>query len=701
LVQAEIMMRLKGAGSIAGALMLLPSTAAWADDAPPSANEVIVTAPLARTREDVIAGVSVIAGTDLARNLKPTIADTLAHLPGVTSTSFGPSASRPILRGFQGARIRVLSDGVGSFDASSASVDHAVIINPLLAERIEVVRGPSALSYGSEAIGGVVNVIDTRIPRSIPENGFRLQGQGTYATAANERSGGIAADVKASDTIVLHADGSYSKTGNLRIGGYALTPDLRAQALASAASVAEPGEDIDFAANAAVKGKLPNTQSRTWDAALGGAVITSTGSYGIAVSHYDSLYGVPIRFATQDGEGQEGPRIAVKQTRIDARAAIDTGGDVLKEVRFRLGAARYRHFELEEDNSVGTAFYSQGMEGRIELAQADHGVWRGMTGGQFVYRDFNVIGEEAFLPRNSTDTVGIFTLQQLDYGTFKIEGGLRYEHAMLKAMPEADQPQFANAGRNFGAISGSLGGSVKLTDGWKVGLNLSHSERAPSAEELFANGPHAGTESFEVGLPTLAKERANGIEAVLHGHGRRYDIEASVYYNRFSNYVDQLATGEIEDGLPVYQVAQGKARYYGFEVQGSYTLAEFGETAIVADALADYVHAQIVDVGPAPRIPPLRVLGGLEARGGRVFGRAEVEWADKQKRITDFETATKGYTLVNASIGFHPIAGNKNVSLIVSGNNLLDVTARRHSSFLKDYAPLAGRDIRISAHFAI
>jgi iron complex outermembrane receptor protein len=693
------MMKFVVAGTMMGA-MLLPMAAARADDAPPNPNEVVVTAPLARTREDVIAGVSVISGTDLARDLKPTIADTLAHLPGVTSSSFGPSASRPILRGFQGARIRVLSDGVGSFDVSSTSVDHAVIINPLLAERIEVVRGPSALPYGSEAIGGVVNVIDTRIPRSIPESGFRLAGQGTYGTAADERSGGLAADVKASDTIVLHADGSYLKTGDLKIGGYALTPALRGQALASAATVGTP-DDVDFAANAAVKGTLPNTQARTWDAALGAAVITSTGNFGIAVSHYDSLYGVPIRFATQPGEGQEAPRLDVKQTRVDARAEVDTGGDVIEKVSFRLGAARYRHFELEQDNSIGTAFYSQGMEGRAELTQTQHGAWRGVTGTQFVYRDFNVIGDEAFLPRNSTDTFGVFTLQQLDYGTFKLEAGGRFERAMLKGMPDSEQPQFFAGKRTFDAFSGSIGGSVTLVEGWKLGLNLSHSERAPSAEELFANGPHGGTEAFEVGLPTLKKESANGVELVLHGHARNFDIEASAYYNRFSNYVDELATGALEDGLPVYQTAQGKARYYGFEVDGQYTLARLGKTTIVADALADYVHAQIVDVGPAPRIPPLRVLGGLEARGGRVFGRTEVEWVNKQARITDFETETAGYTLVNASIGVHPIPDNQRISLILSGNNLLDVTARRHSSFLADYAPLPGRDIRITAKFAI
>jgi len=682
------------------AAIVLPFAAAQAD-APPDPGEVIVTAPLARTREDVIAGTSVIAGTDLARDLKPTVADTLQHLPGVSATSFGPSASRPILRGFQGARIRVLTDGVGSFDVSSTSVDHAVIINPLLAERIEVVRGPSALLYGSEAIGGVVNVIDTRIPRSIPAAGYRLQGQATYGSAANERSAGAAADAKVSDTIVLHADGSYLKAGDLRIGGYALTPALRAQALASAAAVGEPEDDIDFAANAAVKDKLPNTQARTWDAALGASVITSTGNYGVAVSHYDSLYGVPIRFATQPGEEQEAPRLAVKQTRVDARAAVDTGGDVLEQIRFRLGAARYRHFELEEDGSIGTAFYSQGMEGRLELAQAQHGVWRGVTGAQFLYRDFNVVGDEAFLPRNSTDTVGVFTLQQLDFGRFKLEAGARYEHAMLKAMPGEDQAQFFGGERSFSAVSGSIGGSVALSEGWKIGLNLSHSERAPSAEELFANGPHAGTEAFEVGLPTLAKERANGIEAVLHGHGSNYDLEASVYYNRFSNYVDEFGTGELEDGLPVFQTGQGKARYYGFEVEGSYTLARLGDTQIVAEALADYVRANISDAGPVPRIPPLRVLGGIEARGGRVFGRAEVEWVDRQNRVADFETSTKGFTMVNASIGVHPLADNQKFSLILSGNNLLDVTARRHASFLKDYAPLAGRDIRVTARFEI
>ncbi|WP_420141808.1 TonB-dependent receptor [Sphingomonas sp.] len=682
---------------LAGGAVIAPPALA---DAPPAPNEVVVTAPLARTREDVIAGISVVGGIDLARDRRATVADTLAHVPGVSSTSFGPNASRPILRGQQGARVRVLTDGVGSFDVSTTSVDHAVIINPLLAERIEVVRGPSALLYGSEAIGGVVNVVDTRIPRTVPENGARIAGEGTYGSAANERSGAAAADVAVSDRIVLHADGSYLKSGDLRIGGHALTPALRAQALQSAADGASDDE-IDFAANAGVRRKLPNTQARTWNAGIGGAVVTDTGHFGVAYSHYDSLYGIPLRYATAPGQEQEAPRLDVRQDRIDARAEFDTGGDVLEKIRFRFGGARYRHYELEEDGEIGTAFYARGMEGRVELIQAQHGRWRGVTGAQVLSRDTNTIGEEAFVPRTSTNSAGIFTLQQLDYGRFKFEAGGRYEHVAASALPIDGQDQFVSTRRGFDAISGSLGASVVLAEGWRAGVNLSHSERAPSVEELYANGPHAGTQSFEVGLPDLRKERANGVEAVLHGHGDRYDIEAAVYYNRFTNYIDSFATGEEEDGLPVFQTRQGKARYYGFEVSGSYTLARIGETSILANGLADYVHATVLGVGPAPRIPPLRLLGGIEARGGRVFGQAEVEWTAKQDRVTDFETETNGFTTVNASIGIHPIADNRNFSLILSGNNLFDVVARRHASYLKDYAPLAGRDIRVTARFAI
>ncbi|RSU72927.1 TonB-dependent receptor, partial [Sphingomonas koreensis] len=250
---------------------------------PASDRDIIVTAPLQQSETDVLQGTSVLKGEALTRDLRPSLGETLSRLPGVSATSFGPSASRPILRGFQGERIRVLTDGIGAIDLSNTSVDHAVI-DPLLAERIEVLRGPSALLFGSSAVGGVVNVIDTRIPRTRPENGYRLNGIATYGSAANERSIAGAADVAVGPYLVLHADGSYLKADDLRIGGYALSPAARAAALSQVGLPQDvaPGEDpIDFAASAAIRGKLPNTAAETWTAGVGASIITDTGQLGV------------------------------------------------------------------------------------------------------------------------------------------------------------------------------------------------------------------------------------------------------------------------------------------------------------------------------------------------------------------------------------------------------------------------------------
>lgn len=688
------------------AILVLP-TVAHADEANDSfhrqpASDIIVTAPLQSRRMDVLSGTSVLTGTNLTVAIRPTIGETIEHTPGASATSFGPNASRPVLRGLQGERVRVMTDGIGSIDVSNTSVDHAVAINPLLAERVEVLRGPEALLYGSSAIGGVVNVLDKRIPRSIPE-AIHADALLTYGSASNERSAAAAVDAPIGGGFVAHVDGSYLKTGNMRIGGYALSPEARAEALATAQLPADPdaAEPIDFAANAAIRGKLPNSAAKTWTTGVGLSYIDGDSHYGISYSHYDSLYGVPVRYATLPGESQEGPRLSLVQNRIDARAEIDTGGSLIQTVRARFGYARYRHFELEEDGSVGTAFYNNGMEGRVELVQADHGIWHGATGGQFFVRDFNVVGEEAFLPRNQTQQIGLFTLQQLDFGQFKIEGGLRYEKSWLSASPFEDQPQFFSGSRNFDTLSGSLGASYKLSENWRIGANLSRTERAPAAEELFANGPHAGTEAFEIGNPDFKTERSWGLEGVLHGQGQGYTFHASVYYNWFDNFIFDNLNGQIEDGLPVFVYQQAKARFYGAEIEASADLATLGDYTIKADALGDVVRARITNVGPAPRIPPLRLLGGLSAVNDRIEGRVEVEWADKARRLAAFETPTDSYTMVNASLTLRPFADRPDTTLSLSAHNIFDVDARRHASYLKDFAPLAGRDIRVTARIGI
>ncbi len=657
----------------------------------PESDAIVVTG-FRRNREDVLSGTSVLSGVALTRDLRPTIGETLTRQPGVSATSFGPNASRPVLRGFQGERVRVLTDGIGSLDASNTSVDHAVAINPLTAERIEVLRGPAALLFGSAAIGGVVNVIDARIPRRIPDEPVHVDGIATYGSAADERSINGRADVPLGSGFVFHADGNYSKSDDLRIGGHVLTPELRREAEAS--------DDPAIQALADLKGRLPNTAARTSDIAGGLAWIDGENNVGFSVNRYDSLYGVPIRYSLDPAIEAEAPRIDIKQTRVDGRAEIDTGTGFIDTVRLRGGYSDYRHDELEEDGAIGTTFLNKGYEGRLEFVQGHRGGWSGGFGAQYYQRDFNVIGDEKFLPPNLTRQIGLFALESYDAGPFRAEAGVRYEHQQVKADADADLGNDAMK-RDFSSFSGSLGASYALAEGIRIGLNASHSERAPSAEELYANGPHAGTQAFEIGDPDLKRERSWGLEATLHATGNGFSLSGSVFQSWFDDYIYDAQTGEIEDDLPVFQTGQANAHYFGVEMEGSVKVAQIGAYAINLDGVADYVRATIDSVGPAPRIPPLRLLGGIEAQADRIQGRLEAEHVFEQDRTAENETPTDGFTLINASASWKPFPAHRDTSITLSANNIFDVDARRAASFLKDFAPLPGRDIRVSLRFAL
>ena len=663
--------------------------------------DIIVTAIIPRRQGDILSGTSVVTGEELTRTMRSTIGETLARQPGVSATSFGPNASRPILRGFQGERVRILTDGIGSFDVSNTSVDHAIAINPLTADRIEVLRGPAALLYGSSAIGGVVNVIDSRIPRRVPDEPVHIDAITTYGSAANERTGSGEVEVPLGDKLVFHFDGSYSKSGDLDTGNYILTPALRAQAAASG--------DPDIASLATLRGKLPNSAAETWEVSGGAALITDGGNLGFSVTHSDNLYGVPVRYAVEPGGEAEKVRLHMKQDRADMRAEVPVNGSFLESIRFRAGFADYQHQEIEDTGEVGTTFYNQSMESRLELIQANRGGWDGAIGGQFFTRKFHVEGEEKFLPRNETTQLGLFTLQSIDLGKTRVEVGGRYEHTDVSA--DADATLFNPAyDRRFDTISGSIGASREIVPGWRAGLNLSRTERAPSAEELFARGNHAGTQAFELGNPDFSKEKSWGVEATLRGQGPGYTLALSAYHNWFDGYIYDaqvaddacMAVNGGEDlEFPCFQYNQAKARYLGFEAEATVKLAQVGGYAINLDGIADYVRATVTDSGPAPRIPPMRLLGGLEAQGERLSLRGEVEHSFAQDRIAATETETGGFTLVNASLAWKPIKGNDRTTIMLSANNIFDVEARRHASFLKDYAPLAGRDIRITARLSI
>jgi iron complex outermembrane receptor protein len=668
-----------------------PASPAREQDAASLGDQAIVVTGFRRNREDVLSGTSVVSGEQLTRELRPTIGETLSRQPGVSATSFGPNASRPVLRGFSGERVRVLTDGIGSLDVSSSSADHAVAINPLTAERIEVLRGPAALLFGSEAVGGVVNVIDARIPRRVPDEPVHLQGILTYGSAADERSANGTVDVPVGEHFVVHADGNYSKSDDLRIGGYVLSKALRDEAAASG--------DPAIRALANLKGRLPNTAGQTDDLAVGAAYIDGSTNVGLSVNHYHSLYGVPIRYSLVPGEPAEAPRIDMNQTRVDGRAEIGVGGGFIDQIRVRGGYADYKHNELGVGGAVGTTFLSKGAEGRLEFVQANRGGWGGGFGAQAYRRDMNVIGDEKFLPPNRTEQLGLFALQSYVAGPFHGEAGLRFERQNVHADADADLGN-ASMTRSFSSVSGSLGASYQVAPGVKIGLNGSRTVRAPSGDELFANGPHGGTQAFEVGDPHLSQERSWGLEATFGITRDAFSLTASVFHSWFDNYLYERRTGAVRDELPVYQISQAQARYGGVELDGTARVATFGAWTINLDGVADYIRATIVGVGPAPRIPPLRVLGGIEAQSEKLQARLEVEHVARQNRVAPLETPTPGYTMVNASVSFTPLKEHKSLNITLAANNIFDVDARRHASFLKDYAPLAGRDIRLSARFS-
>ena len=660
----------------------------------PDTDQAIVVTGVRRQAGDVLGGVSVMDSEQLTHDARTSIGETLQNLPGVSASSFGPTASRPILRGLSGERVRILIDGIGTLDLSASDPDHQVTVNPLTAERIEVLRGPSALLFGSSAIGGVVNVIDTRIPRHVPDEAVAADALLQYGSAANERSGNLSVDVPLGENFVAHADGAYSKYDDLDIGGYVLSKPLREQALASI--------DPDIRALADLKDKLPNTAGRIGDIAGGVAYVDGDLNVGVAVSHHSFKYGVPIRYSLDPDEEAEAPVLNGRQTRGDLRANIPLGGP-FKIFEFRGGIAKYHHDELEEDGSIGSSFFTHGKEMRADVVQNDRGGWGGTSGVQYLDVDVHLAGDEKYLPDARNRQLGLFTLQSIVKGPIRFEAGARIESSKLRA--DGDAQIAANGGiigsvplsRSFTPLSGSLGANYEFASGWRAGLSVSHSERAPAIDELFANGPHGGSETFEVGNPDLRKESSNAVELSVHRTTGPIHVQGSLYYSKFSNFIFQAPTGDVRDGLPIFTYREGKADYYGFELGAD---TRFGKAVGIdwgGELVTDATRATIRHFGPAPQIPPFRVLGALTGSKGQVDGRIELERVSAKNRTAPIETSTPGYTMVNASLDWHPFSAHPDLTLSLQGNNLFDVEARRATSLLKDYAPLAGRDIRLTA----
>ena len=661
----------------------LAASPAWAVDsasgqadprhAPTTLDAVeVVATPLPDTADSLAHPVEVLSGERLDEAKASTLGETVNKLPGVQASYFGPGVGRPIVRGLDGARVQVLSDGLGPGDVSTVSADHAVAIEPFLADRIEVLKGPATLLYGSGAIGGAVNVVDGRIPDALPAAPLQGRAELRAGTVDHGRSGMARLDANAG-ALVFHFDALHREAGDIAIPGYA----------ESARLLAAEGETPD----PATRGVLANSALRTDSGALGVSWIGARGFLGAGASLYSTDYGVP---GHAHGGGDDGVRIALDQQRGELRAGVDGIGP-FQTVRAKLAHTRYTHTEFE-GGVPGTVFDNDSTEGRLELVHRPLAGFTGALGLQWAQREFVAVGEEAFVPGSQSRDLGLFWIGQRSFGATALQLGARHDRNRI----EADAATAIGPDRAFG--TSSLSASLQWTFGedLHVALGLDRAQRAPTAEELYSNGVHVATGSVERGAPGLRAETANRAELGAHWHAGRLTLGASLYRIAYDDFIYLARTGAVVDGLPVQQWTQGDARFRGGEAELDWNLADGGSGRWDLRLFGDLVRAELVAGGNLPRIVPAR-LGG-ELRWERAAWRASLGAVRyvRQDRVAPLEAPTSGYTLVDAHLAWHvDTAGGTAWEAFLDSNNLLDAEARPHTSFLKDVAPLPGRGVAV------
>ncbi len=665
---------------------------AWADESAQehqhkpndlALDEVItIGAPTGRTRLDLLTTTDVVKDSELERSLAPTLGETLARQPGISSTYFGNGASRPVIRGLGGSRVRTLVDGIGSLDAAVTSPDHAVAIDPLTAKSFEIIRGPAALLYGNSASGGVINVRDGRIPEEPSDKLITGKVRVAVGSVADEASLSGTMDVSFGD-FILHSDGFYRQTDNFDIPGFARSEIIRALS-ASASPPPLPAQEI--------KDEVLNSDVESKGLTIGASRLFDAGFVGMSVSRSNNDYGLPISFIEDPAaiNAPESVRIEVDQTRYDFKAHLETPIAFLDTTRLRFGYVDYEHREIE-DGAIGTIFKNDGWEGRIELKQRAFANLKGLSGFQATHRDFEAIGDEAFVPPSKTQTYGIFSHQEITFNKWRAEGGLRYEWQEI-------QSTSVSFNKETRSLSGSVGLAYRPDDYSIVGINVFRTERAPIAEELLSNGAHLATDTFEIGSQSLKKETGLGIEIVARSETDIMALSGSLFYTDYSDFIFESATGSMMDGLPVFQFSQSDAAFYGWEAEADIELVDQGGFAINLHLTGDYVRAKRDGTVSEnlPRIPPLSLTAGLELRSEYIEANLETEWVAKQKHEAIFESETNGYTLLNASLSYRLFGDNSKTVINLTGRNLTDKEARNHVSFLKERLPLPGRDVRVS-----
>ena len=628
--------------------------------APTKVDKVIVTAsPFADQDELQAVQPGVVIGKDaLLRDRAASLGDTLTNQAGIQSSSFGPGASRPVIRGLDGPRIKTAENGVGTMDVGTISPDHAVTAEVLGARQIEILRGPATLLYGSGAIGGLVNVVTDRIPQS-------------------------------------HTDGLRLLT-DVRLSSAERTRDFGAQLRTSTGPIAFTGEFSDRRTNdyeTANDGKLANSATATRNASFGASYILNNGFVGIGLNRFQSVYGIPSPDAVS---------IDMKRDRVELLGELN---DVIGLERIRFSAANnnYQHAELESTGEVGTVFRNKSSSARFDAQTRPITGWRTVIGADFEQGKFSAVGEETIVPKTDTKRQALFAVTERRLGPGRAEIGARIEN--VKHKPGAD---VALPGRSFSLGNGSIAYQYLLTPNSAITASFSHAERAPAIEELYSKGAHIATLTYDLGNPQVAKERSQNFDLSYKLQSAAWSARASVYRNTIKNFIYGASTDENGDGIADRVNEEGEiapgaellkrefknvnARLTGAELSIAYAPTQgFGFTS-----MADTVRGTItgLDGGNLPRISPSRIGSQLTWRGGNWYADGGATYVFKQDRIAAFETATPGYTRIDASVSYRwAYAANRSADIYLLGKNLSNRDMRVHTSFLKNFAPLPGRSV--------
>lgn len=636
-------------------------------------NFIVTASPFSRDQAELASATNVLAGQKLLVAQESSLGATLDSQPGIASTYFGPGASRPVIRGLGGDRVRVLNNGAGVIDASVASPDHAVAVEPLLARRIEVVRGPATLLYGGNAVGGIVNIIDGRIPDSLPAAAVTGRIEGRYGTAADEWTGVAAFDGGLGGSFAWHAEGLRRDAGDIDIPGYA-NPD-------------EPEH----------RGTLVNSAVSTTAYSGGLSFVSKSGYAGVSARRFETDYGVAgheHHGHDHDDHGHTGHAhdvtIELVENSFDFEGELTRGFGVFSGARAKFAASDYKHTEFE-GGDPGSVFKNKGLEGRAELLHENlGGRFDGAWGAQYTRSDFSAFGDEAFLPPSLTQNIALFVFEELRLRPLTLQFGARAERQKITG----------DFGRRTDDLwSASLGAVLALDREkiWTLSASFARSGRAPNAQELFADGPHAGTGAYEVGDPDLSRESSLGFDLGLRRKKGRVTGALTLFANRFDGYIFERATGAVRDGLDEYVYTQCDALFYGAELELIFHLHATAAHSLDLEFTADMVRAEDRDARESlPRITPRRAGVALEYRGRGFSAGANLRAVERARHLAPGETRTAGHGLLGAHLTWCiPLGGHAEWEIFARGANLTNREARNHVSFLKNTAPLPGRNVTV------